>query len=167
MLRRDFLEFVRTASLAATVPNSWRVSFRPRLLDDPFTLGVASGELHSQAHLLEHLHDEDALDYLDDKLGHPLRDPHGKAIPEDFVHLVPGHEVHASLLRTGHRAVVTHVDDPAADCGLTPGTHVIAGQRQGGGALWSLRTSDGREVLLTHEAADGVTVRLLEQDEAD
>ncbi|MCA9268311.1 MAG: hypothetical protein KDA41_07560, partial [Planctomycetales bacterium] len=130
-------------------------------------LGVASGELHSQAHLLEHLHDEDALDYLDDKLGHPLRDPHGKAIPEDFVHLVPGHEVHASLLRTGHRAVVTHVDDPAADCGLTPGTHVIAGQRQGGGALWSLRTSDGREVLLTHEAADGVTVRLLEQDEAD
>jgi len=44
MLRRDFLEFVRTASLAATVPNAWRVSFRPRLLDDPFTLGVASGD---------------------------------------------------------------------------------------------------------------------------
>jgi alkaline phosphatase D len=44
MLRRNFLEFVRTASLAATVPNAWRVSFRPRLLEDPFTLGVASGD---------------------------------------------------------------------------------------------------------------------------
>ena len=45
MLRRDFLvDLSRTAALAAVVPNIWRVTARPRFVDDPFTLGVASGD---------------------------------------------------------------------------------------------------------------------------
>ncbi len=45
MDRRDFLADVsRTAALCAVVPNIWRVTSRPRLADDPFTLGVASGD---------------------------------------------------------------------------------------------------------------------------
>jgi len=45
MLRRDFLsDLARVAALAAVVPNDWRVTRRPRLADDPFTLGVASGD---------------------------------------------------------------------------------------------------------------------------
>lgn len=44
MLRRDFLELARSAALAATVPTAWRVSWRPRFIDDPFTLGIASGD---------------------------------------------------------------------------------------------------------------------------
>jgi alkaline phosphatase D len=45
MDRRDFLaDLTRFATLAATVPNVWRVTGRPRLADDPFTLGVASGD---------------------------------------------------------------------------------------------------------------------------
>ena len=45
MLRRDFLiDLSRAAALCAVVPNAWRVSTRPRLVDDPFTLGVASGD---------------------------------------------------------------------------------------------------------------------------
>ena len=44
MLRREFLELARTAALAATVPTAWRVTWRPRFIDDPFTLGVASGD---------------------------------------------------------------------------------------------------------------------------
>ncbi len=45
MDRRDFLSDVtRAAALCAVVPNVWRVSFRPRFADDPFTLGVASGD---------------------------------------------------------------------------------------------------------------------------
>ena len=44
MQRRDFLEFLRCAGLAAAIPNDWRVRFRPRFADDPFTLGVASGD---------------------------------------------------------------------------------------------------------------------------
>jgi alkaline phosphatase D len=45
MDRRDFLsDLTRTAALCAIVPNVWRVSNRPRFADDPFTLGVASGD---------------------------------------------------------------------------------------------------------------------------
>lgn len=44
MQRRDFLDFLRLAGLAAVIPNDWRVRHRPRWSDDPFTLGVASGD---------------------------------------------------------------------------------------------------------------------------
>ena len=45
MERRDFLlDLSRLAGLCAVVPNVWRVTGRPRLADDPFTLGVASGD---------------------------------------------------------------------------------------------------------------------------
>ena len=45
MKRRDFLADVSClAAFAATVPNVWRVTTRPRLEDYPFQLGVASGD---------------------------------------------------------------------------------------------------------------------------
>jgi alkaline phosphatase D len=45
MDRRDFLaDLTRAAALCAVVPNGWRVTSRPRLADDPFQLGVASGD---------------------------------------------------------------------------------------------------------------------------
>ncbi|MFI5310511.1 MAG: alkaline phosphatase D family protein [Gemmatimonadales bacterium] len=44
MNRRDFLDLARYAALCATVPNEWRVRWSPRFVDDPFTLGVASGD---------------------------------------------------------------------------------------------------------------------------
>jgi alkaline phosphatase D len=45
MDRRIFLsDLTRLAALAAVVPNDWRVIARPRLVDDPFALGVAAGD---------------------------------------------------------------------------------------------------------------------------
>jgi len=44
MNRRHFLDLARYAALCATVPNEWRVRFHPAFADDPFTLGVASGD---------------------------------------------------------------------------------------------------------------------------
>ena len=45
MERRDFLlDLSRLAAFCAVVPNVWRVTARPRLVDDPFMLGVASGD---------------------------------------------------------------------------------------------------------------------------
>ena len=45
MDRRVFLgDLLRLAALAAVVPNDWRVLARLRLADDPFQLGVASGD---------------------------------------------------------------------------------------------------------------------------
>ena len=45
MQRRDFLNDIAMYSALCTgVPNMWRVTGRPVLADDPFTLGVASGD---------------------------------------------------------------------------------------------------------------------------
>jgi len=45
MRRRDFLiDLTRYAALAAVVPNDWRVLHHPHFTDDPFALGVASGD---------------------------------------------------------------------------------------------------------------------------
>ena len=45
MRRRDFLgDVARLAALTATIPNDWRVVLRPRWVEYPFTLGVASGD---------------------------------------------------------------------------------------------------------------------------
>lgn len=45
MDRRLFVtDLARFAALCAVVPNDWRVVHRPRFADDPFTLGVASGD---------------------------------------------------------------------------------------------------------------------------
>lgn len=128
-------------------------------------VGVPAEALHDRAHRLEHVHDEETVDYLDDKLGHPLRDPHGAEIPEDFEHLVPGEEVRASLLRSGHRAVITRVgevDDASLDR-LAVGAEIVAGERSADEALWTLVLPTGERVELDHRAADAVTVRLLGQ----
>ena len=53
MQRRDFLlDVARLAALTATIPNDWRVVLRPRFADDPFQLGVASGDPTSTAVML-------------------------------------------------------------------------------------------------------------------
>src|SRR3954447_23799470 len=45
MKRRDFLaDVARTAALCAVLPNEWRVTNRAAFADDPFQLGVASGD---------------------------------------------------------------------------------------------------------------------------
>lgn len=45
MDRRLFLsDLTRYAAFASVVPNVWRVTNRPRFADDPFALGVASGD---------------------------------------------------------------------------------------------------------------------------
>ena len=123
-------------------------------------VGTPAEQLHDQAHQLEHLHDEKTVDYLDDKLGHPLRDPHGSDIPEDFVDLVPGAEIKASLLREGHCATIAAVGDAASGTPLGKDMRVTAGPRDQNGTRWTLIMPDGRHIALDHEAADAVTVRL-------
>src|SRR5688572_33391859 len=50
MQRRDFLlDVARLAAMSAVIPNDWRVVLRPRWADDPFQLGVASGDPTSTA----------------------------------------------------------------------------------------------------------------------
>lgn len=121
-------------------------------------VGTPETEIHARAHQLEHVHDQTAVDYIDDKLGHPLRDPHGAEIPEDFVHLQPGAKVKASLLREGRRATIESIDQSLHDLSLSPGESIVAGPRENDGKTWTIVREDGQEVRLDHRAADGVTV---------
>ena len=45
MQRRDFLiDVVRLSAICAGLPNDWRLTWRPTYTDNPFALGVASGD---------------------------------------------------------------------------------------------------------------------------
>lgn len=44
-------------------------------------IGTPEEQLHPTAHKLEHISDDETVDYLDAKLGKPVSDPHGKSIP--------------------------------------------------------------------------------------
>jgi manganese/iron transport system permease protein/iron/zinc/copper transport system permease protein len=123
-------------------------------------VGTPAELLHDRAHQLEHLHDEATVDYLDDKLGHPLVDPHGAEIPEDFVHLVPGSDVKASLMRQGHRGTVSAIGENAHSSGLRVGERIEAGPRSEDGTVWSFVRPDQSTVHLNHDAADALTVHL-------
>lgn len=53
MERRRFItDIARYAALCSVVPNEWRVESRPRYVDDPFMLGVASGDPTSSGAVL-------------------------------------------------------------------------------------------------------------------
>ena len=45
------------------------------------TIGTPEEDLHPTAHQLEHISDNNTVDYLDQKLGSPAIDPHGQSIP--------------------------------------------------------------------------------------
>jgi ABC-type Mn2+/Zn2+ transport system permease subunit/Mn-dependent DtxR family transcriptional regulator len=46
------------------------------------SVGEPEEKLHEKAHELEHVYSDDSVDYLDQLLGHPEKDPHGKDIPQ-------------------------------------------------------------------------------------
>jgi ABC-type Mn2+/Zn2+ transport system permease subunit/Mn-dependent DtxR family transcriptional regulator len=125
-------------------------------------VGTPEEQLHGRAHNLEHLHDEETVDYLDDKLGHPLVDPHGAAIPEDFVHLVPGTVVKSAILREGRSGTIESVPDEL-ERKLQVGSRVTAGPRRDNGRTWTFVLESGEEITLDHHGADAVEVRLDEE----
>ena len=126
-------------------------------------LGVAEEELHERAHVLEHLHDEQAVDYLDDKLGHPLTDPHGAVIPEDFEHLVSGEVMTLAILREGHTGEVVSVGDLIV-APVSVGDRVSIGARENDSETWvvTVQKPDGQsaEHRFNHEEADDISIRL-------
>ena len=119
-------------------------------------------EIHTKAHRLEHISDEATVDYLDDKLGHPLIDPHGSEIPEDVTKQGSQRQFRASLLRTGDKAEVCEIARAATGIELAIGQHVTAGDRSEDGNTWTL-DCEGKTLQLSHDQADAVFVRLVTQ----
>lgn len=122
-------------------------------------VGAPREALHEQADKLEHVHDPRTVGYLDDKLGHPITDPHGSVIPDAEETTVPDAEFAAALLRPGQTAVVTQIAASARQLNLLPGERVTAGERTGNGSLWNFLTDEGRLIEADHKVADAILVR--------
>ncbi len=123
--------------------------------------GVPDPEIHKKAHQLEHINDQTTVDYLDDKLGHPITDPHGTVIPEDAIQLESDGDFKASYLRKGHHAEVTRVLAGAEQLKLKPGDLISTGQRKDGGETWVIIKEDKSKLTLDHKQADAVMVKLV------
>lgn len=125
--------------------------------------GTPQEEIHEKAHQLEHISDEATVDYLDDKLGHPITDPHGSEIPEGDEKLFDGaNEFKASLLRAGDHADVCSVGKAASATGIIQGMILLAGERSNDGLLWKFSCND-TTFELNHEQADAILVRLIKE----
>jgi len=126
-------------------------------------VGIAQEELHSRAHLLEHVHDKDSVDYLDDLLGHPEQDPHGAEIPVNYTECHPGRLCSVSTLREGRRGRIESVPEEAAATDLRPGDEIVIGPRAERGTLWTISKLDGTKILLPHKSADAIQVVVLDE----
>lgn len=126
--------------------------------------GTPEKDIHKKAHKLEHISDQATVEYLDDKLGHPLSDPHGSAIPEDVSQLKGDRDVFASVLRAGRKAIVQKVGPLAESFGFKPGDVVTMGERSSDGKIWTLICEDGRELQLDHDQADSLIVRAAKEE---
>jgi ABC-type Mn2+/Zn2+ transport system permease subunit/Mn-dependent DtxR family transcriptional regulator len=121
-------------------------------------VGMPVQDLHDQAHKLEHVHEQDSMEYLDDLLGHPVIDPHGKEIPSD-PRTTPGNVCTLSTLRENQTARVITVSPSAHNLPLREGSIVRLGPRTTDGTKWTVHLEDGATVLLDHKSADAVSVR--------
>jgi manganese/iron transport system permease protein/iron/zinc/copper transport system permease protein len=124
-------------------------------------VGMPIEDVHSKAHRLEHLHDEQAVDYLDDLLGHPVRDPHGAEIPRHPAACAPGSVCALSLLGEGTEARVESVGSDDERLQLRPGDIIRLGARSEDGSRWTVVRETGDVVTLGHQAADSISVTVL------
>ena len=125
-------------------------------------VGMPAERVHETAERLEHVHDESAVDYLDDKLGHPLVDPHGSEIPEDVQRLQSGEGIKLSFLREGYRVqVVRLLPCESRTSKITQGLVLSVGSRTDDHEHWRVCTEDQTWFDLDHQAADSVEVRVV------
>ena len=122
-------------------------------------VGTPKAAIHDHAMHLEHIHDEKAVDLIDDLLGHPTKDPHGSVIPEDFLDTSVGMTTSVSLLRTNRQAQVSSIDIPGV--AFEVGDKIRMGERQDNGKVWVVITEDGREHFLDHHQADAIRARVI------
>jgi manganese/iron transport system permease protein/iron/zinc/copper transport system permease protein len=105
------------------------------------------------------MQDPGAVAYLDDLLGHPLKDPHGQTIPEDEVCETTNEAVPFSMFRNGWEGRIHRVATAAVHTGLKTGEKIKMKARRDHGQIWVALREDGTEILLNHEVADAVFVK--------
>lgn len=78
-------------------------------------LGYTWDEVHDEAEVLEHAVSDLMVDRIDERLGHPTRDPHGDPIPAPDGTVPTPPAVTLAALDAGTRAVVARISDADAE----------------------------------------------------
>ncbi len=127
--------------------------------------GVAEDEWHTRAEKQEHLLTKDQIEALAAKLGHPMRDPHGDAIPGADGALEGEHGLSLNCVAPETPALITHLEDEPetvyrqlAALGLRPGMRIFVIERS---ATRIRFWADGNEHILAPVLAENVSVNLL------
>jgi DtxR family Mn-dependent transcriptional regulator len=94
--------------------------------------GVADREWHHRAEFQEHFLSVQEADALSARLGYPMRDPHGDAIPEEHGELGAEDGRPLNAAEPGQTLLLTHIEDEPetiyeelSSLGLRPGQQVV------------------------------------------
>ena len=118
------------------------------------SLGLSWDRVHGEAELLEHVLSDELVALIDEKLGHPTRDPHGDPIPSADGVIEEADTWALEALEVGARGTLVRVSDsdPAmlrylAERGIAPGDRLEIVDRQPFGGPLSVRFSDSIEAI--------------------
>ena len=130
-------------------------------------MGVAEDRVHPDAEKIEYILGERLLGRLDDILGHPTLDPHGRSIPRKPELFRVGAETDLSSLREGDKArvrgIVSRADERLTERITTlhlPLGDEIAVEARNEAGVWVITLSDGKRLTVDHEMADAIMVEV-------
>lgn len=129
------------------------------------SFGYGWDEVHDEAEVLEHAVSDRFLERLAEKLGHPLRDPHGDPIPRADGSVVQPDAVLLQDAPDGFSGPVVRISDrdPALlkhlrDKGVTLDTVVTVVERRPFGGALAIRLSNGGDLDLGVEATAAIWI---------
>lgn len=126
-------------------------------------MGYAWDEVHDEAEILEHALSDRLLEAIDARLGRPVRDPHGDAIPAADGTLVSEPAVRLDEASAGHVGRVIRISDrdPAVlreldEAGVGPGSELRVADAAGAASVTVV--VDGTTRSIPADAAAGIWV---------
>lgn len=129
-------------------------------------LGYRWDEVHDEAEILEHAVSEKLMERIDQKLGHPTRDPHGDPIPTANGHPNPPSGTRLSAADIGRTMTITRVSDADpqmlryfTELGLAPDARLSVREHRPYADVTTIRLQGrDRDIDLGASASDAIWV---------
>jgi DtxR family transcriptional regulator, Mn-dependent transcriptional regulator len=135
-----------------------------RLLTD--FMGYTAYESHERADELGDTFDDDMIERIDDKLGHPQRCPHGWPVDPEVEQAENADLAPLATLETGARATIVRLAEHDGDLlhwfydqGLVPGTSVLVRSAEPAADQFTVAIEKVGERAISEKAAAGLFVR--------
>jgi DtxR family transcriptional regulator, Mn-dependent transcriptional regulator len=135
-----------------------------RLLTD--FMGYTAYESHERADEMGDTFDDDMIERIDDKLGHPQRCPHGWPVDPEFEQTENAELAPLASLSAGTRATVVRLAEHDGDLlhwfydqGLVPGTSILVQTAEPAADQFTVAIENVGERAISEKAAAGLFVR--------